>query len=86
MKKLIFLGILIVSITVFSRGDSGVYRDIMMETASEKVESYPKDPVKMKEIKVKKEKEVKVRKKKVENKDWEDFAIDMMMDKESSRN
>lgn len=85
MKKLIFLGMLIVSITVFSRGDSGVYRDVMMETVSEKVQSYEKDPVKKKEITEKKEKKIKVRKKKIENKNWEEFSLEMMMDKESPR-
>jgi|GEM_PF-3102716 len=83
MKRLIFLGLIIISVAVFSAGDSGVYRELMMKTAEEKVASYEKDPVKKKEIKEKKEKEIKSRKKNVENKNWEEFSLEMMMDKES---
>lgn len=84
MKK-ICLVFLLVSMVAFSAGDSGANREAMMETVSKKVASYEKDPVKKKEIKEKKEKEIKIRKKRIENKDWEAFSLEMMMDKESPR-
>ena len=85
MKKIIFWGFVLTSMTVFSAGDDGVYKEVMMETISEKVASYERDPVKKKEIGEKKEKGIKIRRRKIENKNWEEFSLHMMMGKESSR-